>query len=145
MEKKNESKLKAKSSDFDSTKSGEEAKRESEGEKNEEFEKVDEITTNEDLAKFKSKLFSDLGLENEDIKEINKAFDFNEQEFKEQEEESKIREPMSNEIIDQIGNVEINDLFRSEAFDQIVQNSKDLFNFKKPKVYFELDVNFFLK
>ena len=47
---------------------------------------------------------------------------------------------MSNQIIDQIGNTEINDIFRSEAFENIIKSSKDLFDFKKPKVHFEVDV-----
>ena len=138
--KKENEQINEQSSDFDSSKTSEGEKEKQMDEEDQEVEDLNKITNNEELSKFKSKLFADLGLKKDEIDEINKSFEINEEKLDENKETSELRDPMSNQIIDQIGNTEINDIFRSEAFENIIKSSKDLFDFKKPKVHFEVDV-----
>lgn len=133
-----------KSSDFDSSRTDTErtASEASERER-EEIEDEPKITTNEDLIKFKEKLFSDLGINKADADELNRLFERDDFDPKDTEDGTEIRDPMSNPIIDEIGDKEVKDLFRSDAFENVLKHSKDLYDFKKPKVHFQCDVNDF--
>jgi len=139
---------KSKSSDFDTSKTSE-GDVETDEVDEESTEEKENIKTNEELKNFKAKLFSELGLKHDDANEINKLFEKEEEDKKDEQETltedgTEIRDPMSNQIIDEVGNKEMSDIFQSEVFENVLKNSKDLFDFKKPKVHFQVDVIIFL-
>ena len=84
--KKENEQINEQSSDFDSSKTSEGDKEKQIDERRWRVEDLNKITNNEEILKFKSKLFADLGLKKDEIDEINKSFEIIEEKLEENKE-----------------------------------------------------------